>query len=72
VCTLLLGIFTEKEQKIFENIDTIYNKWFVPIIWATGLVARARQQGKIKDDIYAVCLIDVSICYLYYLCHSRN
>jgi len=47
------------EEKILENLKTPYNKFFVPLIWASELVMRARTEGRIKDDFAVKTLIDV-------------
>lgn len=48
------------EELILTNIKTSYNKFFVPLIWASALVARARKEGRINDDFAVKTLIDVS------------
>ena len=50
----------ENEQEIIEKLPTTYNKYFIPLAWATSLVARARKEGRIKDDFAVKTLIDVS------------
>lgn len=35
---------------VFEKITTQYNKYFIPFVWATALVARARKEGRISYD----------------------
>ena len=37
------------------------NQYFVPLIWATSLVSRARKENRIKDDFAAKTLTDVRI-----------
>ena len=51
----------EKEQKKLEDIQTPYNKYFVPLAWATCIVAKCRQENRIKDDFAAKTLLDVRI-----------
>ena len=57
--TLLLGLMVGDEQKIIEGIPTQFNKYFVPLAWATSLLARARKDGRIKDDHGLKSLVDV-------------
>ena len=49
------------EQEIIEDVKTPYNKYFVPLVWSTSLVTRARKEGRIKDDFAVKTLIDVSL-----------
>lgn len=50
---------TENEQAIMEKLPSKYNKFWVPLVWSTALVTRARRENKIKDDIAVKTLIDV-------------
>jgi hypothetical protein len=49
-CCVLAGFMTENEMAVFEKIRTRYNKYFIPFVWATALVARARKEGRISYD----------------------
>lgn len=51
----------EGEQQIIEKIPTSYNKYWVPLVWSTSLVTRARKENKIKDDFAVKTLIDVCL-----------
>ena len=53
---------TEGEQKILESIATAYNKYWIPLVWSTSLVTRARKENRIKDDMAVKTIVDVSIC----------
>jgi len=59
LCLLTAGFMLPNEETILENLKTSYNKFFVPIIWASALVSRARKEGRIKDDFAVKTLIDV-------------
>ncbi|ESO12602.1 hypothetical protein HELRODRAFT_105425 [Helobdella robusta] len=52
------GFMLENELQVIENIDSRDNKYFVPIAWCTTLLARARLEGKIKDESALKTLID--------------
>ncbi|XP_064628250.1 bestrophin-2-like isoform X2 [Lineus longissimus] len=52
------GLMLEGEQKIIEDLKTPHSKYFVPIVWATSLVSRARKEGLIKDDFAVKTIID--------------
>uniref|UniRef100_H3ANC2 Bestrophin homolog n=1 Tax=Latimeria chalumnae TaxID=7897 RepID=H3ANC2_LATCH len=44
------GFMTREERKKYESLHSRYNKYWVPCIWFTSLAARARKEGRIKDD----------------------
>ena len=48
------------EQQIIEKMSTPFNRYFMPLAWATTIVARARKEGRIKDDFAVKTLIDVN------------
>ena len=55
------GLMLPKEQKIMEGIHTPYNKYPIPIIWATAILSRARKENRINDLAVAqinACLSD--------------
>ena len=47
------------EEKIMEEMKTPHNMYFVPLVWTTSLVTRARKEGRIKDDFGVKTLVDV-------------
>ena len=51
---------TEGEQKILEAIAIPYNKYWIPLVWSTSLVTRARKENRIKDDMAVKAIVDVS------------
>ncbi|CAL1602029.1 unnamed protein product [Knipowitschia caucasica] len=44
------GFMTREERKKFESLQSPYNKYWIPCVWFTNLVAVARCEGRIKDD----------------------
>ncbi|XP_035262511.1 bestrophin-2 isoform X1 [Anguilla anguilla] len=44
------GFMTREERKKFENLQSPYNKYWMPCVWFTNLAAVARCEGRIKDD----------------------
>ena len=58
------------EQSILEKIQTPFNKYFVPLVWATSLVSRARKENRVKDDFALKTLIDVSTKQAYGFCFT--
>ncbi|KAF2351968.1 Bestrophin/UPF0187 [Trinorchestia longiramus] len=51
---------TAQEKKIFEDLDrkTTHPKYWMPLVWAGTIVARARKEGRIRDDFAVKSLID--------------
>ncbi|KAK6628956.1 hypothetical protein RUM43_002773 [Polyplax serrata] len=48
------------EKKIFEDLEhkTPHTKYWMPLVWAGGIVTRARKENRIKDDFALKTLID--------------
>ncbi|CRL02636.1 CLUMA_CG015905, isoform B [Clunio marinus] len=46
------GLMLESEKKIFEVMDTKGQmaKYFIPLVWATNIINRARKEGLIASD----------------------
>lgn len=54
------GLLNESEMKIIEDLEVKYpgySKNFLPIVWAASIVTKARQQGRIYDDLAVKQLI---------------
>lgn len=51
----------EAEKQKLEGYDLNYDKYWVPINWAFALVIKARQEGLIFAENYAVKITDVSL-----------
>ncbi|EGT33924.1 hypothetical protein CAEBREN_15400 [Caenorhabditis brenneri] len=51
------GFMTEEEEEILETIDLDYNKYWVPINWAIGLVNRANEKGYVVSPPGMINLI---------------
>lgn len=48
-----VGLLHENELAIIEDMERKfpgYSKNFMPIVWAAGIVTRARKEGRINDD----------------------
>ena len=47
-----LGLMRSDELKCMEalNDKCSVSKWWMPLVWATNIVVRARQENKIKSD----------------------
>jgi len=49
------------EQTVIESMKSSENKYFVPVVWATAVVEKARKEGKIKGEIAVQQVLDASI-----------
>ncbi|RXG54417.1 Bestrophin-2 [Armadillidium vulgare] len=54
------GLLTTNEKKIFEDMTskTAHPMYWMPLVWAGTVVARARKEGKIRDDFAVKTIID--------------
>lgn len=55
------GLLLENELVIFESLNTKFpkpSKHWLPIVWASSIVTRARKEGRIRDDFAVKTLID--------------
>lgn len=55
------GLLLENELVIFESLNYKFpkpSKHWLPIVWASSIVTRARKEGRIRDDFAVKTLID--------------
>nr|XP_023026168.1 bestrophin-4-like isoform X1 [Leptinotarsa decemlineata] len=55
------GLLQESEKEILASLDKKfprYSKHWLPLIWASSIVTRARREGRIRDDFAVKTLID--------------
>ncbi|XP_070136425.1 bestrophin-4 isoform X2 [Drosophila bipectinata] len=55
------GFLLENERTIIENMDAAFPKYpkhWMPIVWASSIVMRARSENKIRDDYAVKTIID--------------
>ncbi|CAH2238775.1 jg11653 [Pararge aegeria aegeria] len=55
------GLLLENEMAILENLNEKFpkpSKHWLPIVWATSIVTRARKEGRIRDDFAVKTIID--------------
>ncbi|XP_070785086.1 bestrophin-3-like [Enoplosus armatus] len=45
------GFMTPEERKVFENIRSPHLKYWIPVVWFSNLASKARQEGRIQDNI---------------------
>ncbi|XP_016920359.1 bestrophin-4 isoform X2 [Apis cerana] len=55
------GLLLENELVIFQSLNAKFpkpSKHWLPIVWASSIVTRARKEGRIRDDFAVKTLID--------------
>ncbi|XP_033212415.1 bestrophin-4-like [Belonocnema kinseyi] len=55
------GLLLENELSIFHSLNQKFpkpSKHWLPIVWASSIVTRARKEGRIRDDFAVKTLID--------------
>ncbi|RWS26829.1 bestrophin-4-like protein [Leptotrombidium deliense] len=52
------GIMTKEERIAYDEVPGMHGKWWVPAVWYTSLLVRARKEGRIKDDILLEQLLE--------------
>jgi hypothetical protein len=60
---LFAGLMMESEKKIFEMMDekTEMSKYWMPLIWATNIINRARKESLIPNDhVVQTMLVELS------------
>lgn len=65
------GFMTTYELNLFESLNSDFNKYWMPLTWFSNLAARAREEGRVRDDIALRLLMDVSD-FLYLKPNSSN
>ncbi|CAH0759221.1 unnamed protein product [Diatraea saccharalis] len=55
------GLLLDNEKIILDNLNEKFpkpSKHWLPIVWATSIVTRARKEGRIRDDFAVKTIID--------------
>ncbi|CAK1578401.1 unnamed protein product [Parnassius mnemosyne] len=55
------GLLLDSEKSILDNLNSKFpkpSKHWLPIVWATSIVTRARKEGRIRDDFAVKTIID--------------
>ncbi|GFR25929.1 bestrophin-3 [Trichonephila clavata] len=52
------GLMTKEECQVYDGVLMTHGKWWVPAQWFGAVAARARREGRIKDDILFKHLLD--------------
>uniref|UniRef100_A0A674NSQ2 Bestrophin homolog n=1 Tax=Takifugu rubripes TaxID=31033 RepID=A0A674NSQ2_TAKRU len=45
------GFMTPEERKLFEDIRSPHLKYWIPLVWFSNLASKARQEGRIQDNV---------------------
>ena len=61
------------EKKIFEDLNcrSRHAKYWMPLVWAGSIIARARKEGRIRDDFAVKTLLD-ELCIFRSKCGALN
>lgn len=65
------GFMTTEELNLFESLHSNFNKYWMPLTWFSNLAARAREEGRVRDDMALRLLMDESD-FLYLKLNSSN
>nr|XP_046176809.1 bestrophin-4 isoform X1 [Oncorhynchus gorbuscha] len=52
------GFMTPLEHRQLDGLYSDFNKYWMPLTWFTNLASRARQEGRIRDDVALRLLMD--------------
>ncbi|CAB1448577.1 unnamed protein product [Pleuronectes platessa] len=52
------GFMTTQELEKFESLHSDFNKYWMPLTWFSNLASRAREEGRVRDDIALRLLMD--------------
>lgn len=61
---LCAGFMTSHELKNFESLYSDFNKYWMPLTWFANLASKAREEGRVRDDVALRLLMDVSFLLL--------
>nr|XP_057918625.1 bestrophin-4 [Doryrhamphus excisus] len=52
------GFMTSHELKLLESLHSDFNKYWMPLTWFANLASRAREEGRVRDDVALRLLMD--------------
>uniref|UniRef100_A0A3B3ZPV0 Bestrophin homolog n=1 Tax=Periophthalmus magnuspinnatus TaxID=409849 RepID=A0A3B3ZPV0_9GOBI len=52
------AFMTAQELQLFDSLHSDYNKYWMPLTWFSNLASRAREEGRVRDDIALRLLMD--------------
>ena len=55
-----LEVMLPNEKNIFDDLNSrsCHQKYWMPLVWAGSIIARARKEGRIRDDFAVKTLLD--------------
>lgn len=67
------GVMLPGEKKIFDDLNSrsSHHKYWMPLVWAGSVIARARKEGRIRDDFAVKTLLD-ELCNFRSKCGALN
>lgn len=66
-----LGFMSPEERKMFEDIRSPHLKYWIPVVWFSNLASKARQEGRIQDNVDLQSILNVTPL-VYDLCDNMN
>jgi predicted membrane chloride channel (bestrophin family) len=55
------GLLEESEKKVIQGLNKkfpTYSKHWLPLVWASSIITRARKEGRIRDDFAVKTMLD--------------
>lgn len=49
-----------EERKVFEDIRSPHLKYWIPVVWFSNLASKARQEGRIQDNVDLQNILNVT------------
>lgn len=56
---------------MFEDIRSPHLKYWIPVVWFSNLASKARQEGRIQDNVDLQSILNVTPL-VYHLCDNMN
>ena len=53
------GFITKEEAETYETTQCRYLKFWVPLMWANNIIARARREGRIETEFGLRMVLEV-------------
>lgn len=60
-----------EERKMFEDIRSPHLKYWIPVVWFSNLASKARQEGRIQDNVDLQSILNVTPL-VYNPCDNMN
>lgn len=60
---------TPEERKVFEDVPSPHLKYWIPVVWFSNLASKARQDGRIQENIDLQNILNVTF---WFHCNNIN